>query len=243
MIDAPSLVTFSIVSHGQGRLIRSLLSDLRAFQGMPFEILLTLNIPEDEAYIAEFLDLPLSVLRNPHPKGFGANHNAAFRSATAPYFMVVNPDVRLQKVNLQPLLDVLADPTVGVVAPMVLSAQGQKEDNARHFPTFRRLASRFLFKKSSVEYANSTQPQAVEWVAGIFMVFPRSIYVRIGGFDERYFMYLEDADICRRLAQAGLRSVVVSSVSVIHDAQRASRRNLRHFGWHLRSVFRFLYGI
>ena len=78
----------------------------------------------------------------------------------------------------------------------------------------------------------------------MFVVFRREAYQEVGGFDDRrFFMYLEDADICRRLAREGWKVLVNPNVQVIHMAQRASRRNLKHMRWHITSAFRFLTGI
>jgi GT2 family glycosyltransferase len=84
-------------------------------------------------------------------------------------------------------------------------------------------------------------PFAVDWAAGMFLLFDSAAYRSVGGFDERYFMYLEDADICHRLWAKGRRVIAAPSVSVVHDAQRASRRSLKHMRWHGASMARFLF--
>ncbi|MGS0756858.1 glycosyltransferase family 2 protein [Roseateles sp. GG27B] len=75
----------------------------------------------------------------------------------------------------------------------------------------------------------------------MFVVFRRDAYEKIGGFDaRRFFMYCEDIDICERLRSAGWRVVFQPETFVIHDAQRASRRSLRHLRWHSTSMLRYL---
>src|SRR5690348_1087353 len=91
----PAHVTLSVVSHGQGALVRRLLDDLAQVEGWRLEVVLTINIPEDEGFLAGFRAAPLTVLRNATPKGFGANHNAAFRAAAGDVLIVANPDLRL----------------------------------------------------------------------------------------------------------------------------------------------------
>jgi GT2 family glycosyltransferase len=77
----------------------------------------------------------------------------------------------------------------------------------------------------------------------MFVVFRQDAFLKIDGFDERrFFMYLEDADICRRLLDNGWKTLINPSEQVIHMAQRASRRNLKHMRWHAVSAFRFLSG-
>jgi N-acetylglucosaminyl-diphospho-decaprenol L-rhamnosyltransferase len=239
-------ICLSIVSHGQGHLIKSLLGDLQRLQLLDpakDQIVLTLNIPEDEMFFKGFGSLPLIVLRNTTPKGFGANHNAAFKASQSDIFVVVNPDIRLRSFDTKPLLEVLSSTDAGLWAPRVLASSGEVEDNARRFPTFLRLGKRIVLRQRSSDYTIKERPVAVDWVAGMFMALRRDTYAAAGGFDERYFMYMEDADLCRRITQLGMRVIVDPRVDVIHDAQRASRRSLRHLRWHCRSAGRFLFGI
>ena len=239
-------VCLSIVSHGQGHLIRSLLSDLQRLALLDpkkDQIVLTLNIPEDEKFFNEFASLPLLIIRNTSPKGFGANHNAAFQVSKSDIFIVVNPDIRLRGFDPAAMLEILSSSDVGLWAPRVLSSTGEVEDNARRFPTFSRLGRRVFLRQRSSDYKVEEHPVSVDWVAGMFMALRRDTYAAVGGFDERYFMYMEDADLCRRIRRSGMRVIVDPRVEVIHDAQRASRRSLRHLRWHCRSAGRFLLGI
>lgn len=234
-------VCLSIVSHGQGRLIRPLLGDLLALREHLTEVIVTLNIPEDEAFLAEFQSrLPIRVLQNFSPKGFGANHNSAFAASTAPFFVVVNPDIRLRDLALDALLDAVAQPGTGVAAPIVYASNGQLQDSARRFPTVARLLRRKFGGVRGPDYVLGSEPLPVDWVAGMFMVFRREVYASVDGFDDRYFMYFEDVDLCHRLNRAGLQVKLVPQARVFHDAQRASRRELKYFLWHLSSACRYL---
>ncbi|WP_374537080.1 glycosyltransferase [Chitinimonas taiwanensis] len=246
MIEQP-LLSISIVSHGQGGLIASLLADLlrlRQANALCCEIILTLNIPENEAFLQSFSDLGLKVIRNERPKGFGANHNAAFQESSGKFFVVVNPDIRIQSLEAQDLIAPFQNPDVSAVAPLVLSGDGQLEDNARRFPTLFRFAKRVLFRERRPDYNFGATTIAVDWVAGMFVVFRQETYKTLGGFDDRrFFMYLEDADICRRMHKNGAKVVINPAVQVTHLAQRASRRNLTHMRWHAISAFRYLTGL
>lgn len=240
--QARPIVTLSIVSHGQGTLVAALLQDLLMLDDVAFEVVLTLNIPEDEAFLAAGRSLDLRVVRNPTPKGFGANHNAAFALARGRCFAVVNPDIRARGLKLAPLVELL-DRGAGACAPVVRSGDGHVEDSVRRFPTFGRLASRFVLKRRRPDYTWGDAPLQVDWAAGMFVVFSASAFERVGGFDERFFMYLEDADICRRLRRKGLPTMLQPAVNVVHDAQRASHRSLRHLQWHMTSALRYLTGL
>ncbi len=230
----------SIVSHRSGALLPALLTDLRGCLPSDSEILLTFNVPEDETFLASFSDLPLKILRNVRQRGFGDNHNQAFAASLGEYFVVVNPDIRLAESPFEPLVQGM-EPHVGARAPAVLSPAGTLEDSVRRFPTFRRLFRRVVFRQRSADYLPAGNgPVQIDWSAGMFVLFPRAAYARIGGFDTRYFMYMEDADICRRLWQSGLEVQWMPGTRVVHDARRASLRSAQHLRWHLRSALRFL---
>lgn len=237
-------LSISIVSHGQGAMVADLLRDLQQPLDVDVELLITLNIPEDEGFLAETLRSGPSVrvIRNAAPKGFGANHNAAFQQARGDCFAVVNPDVRLLDGHLQALLNLARQPGTGVCAPCAFFSSGAPAPIARRFPTVAYLVRKLLRRGHPADYPVFTAPAVVEWVSGMFMVFPRAAFETVKGFDERYFMYYEDADLCRRLGQAGLVCRVQPATRIVHDGQYASRRNLRHLYWHLSSALRFLLG-
>jgi N-acetylglucosaminyl-diphospho-decaprenol L-rhamnosyltransferase len=236
-------ITLSIVSHGQAALIRSLLAELAELPQQNFEVLITVNLPEDESPYHGH-PFPLHIIRNDTPKGFGANHNAAFGQAKTRWFAVVNPDIRIKTLDLLTLLSPFRDESAAAVAPIVLSSDGKVEDSARRFPTLMRFAKRVLLKQRDADYNVQTVPYPVDWVAGMFVVFRRDAYQQIGGFDDRrFFMYLEDADICSRLGKIGWKVMVNPNVQVVHMAQRASRRNLKHMRWHAVSALRYLTGL
>jgi N-acetylglucosaminyl-diphospho-decaprenol L-rhamnosyltransferase len=234
-------LVISIVSHGQLALICDLLRDLQNLEIFENSIILTINIPEDLSALECFQDLPISIIQNEHPKGFGENHNTAFLASECDFFTIVNPDIRLKEFDRATLLAPFFDPDVGAVAPVVLSPAGHTEDSARRFPSLARLIKRTVFGRREPDYAKRDDPMYVDWVAGMFVTYRSTAFERVGGFDTRYFMYMEDADICLRLQRAGWRTVLQPACSVVHDAQRASRRSIRHLRWHLASAFRFLF--
>ncbi len=236
-------LSFSIVSHGQAALISPLLDDLYRLALADTEVIITLNIPEDEGPL-QGLHLPFRLIRNAAPKGFGENHNQAYAQSTGDYFIVVNPDIRLPSLEVGQLLAPMKDPKVGAVSPVVLNNAGGTEDSVRTFPTLFGLARRVLLGQRTPSYKFDSNPIDVDWAAGMFVVFRRESYRAVRGFDHRrFFMYLEDVDICRRMKETGWRVVLQPAVSVIHDAQRASHRSIKHMRWHLTSAFRYFTGL
>jgi N-acetylglucosaminyl-diphospho-decaprenol L-rhamnosyltransferase len=235
-------VSLSIVSHGHGAMVAQLLQDLRALRWPrdAYEVLLTFNTPEDSRFVEGFADLPIEVAVNPSPRGFGANHNAAFQRATGRLFAVVNPDVRLPALDLAAWTAPLGQPGAGACAPLARDSDGVLQDNARRFPTLPGLAWRALTRRHRLGYDPRHGLQAIDWAAGYLLLLRREAFAQVGGFDERYFMYMEDVDLCDRLQRQGWKVLWDPSVTVLHDGQRASHRQLRHLLWHVRSALRYL---
>lgn len=230
------MISVSIVSHGHGSMIPALVDQLLAFPQVK-KIILTLNTPES---IHVPSDSRLVCISNKEPKGFGENHNAAFEYCTTPYFCVLNPDISFLENPFPALLEDFSNPSVGLVAPIIKSLDGKIEDSVRHFITPFSLMRRYLSNDDGsypvVEGGRSFYP---EWVAGMFMLFKASTYKEIGGFDEGYYLYVEDVDICTRVWLSGNKVLANPMIAVIHDAQRASRANWRFMRWHISGLFRY----
>jgi GT2 family glycosyltransferase len=231
-------LTLSIVSHGHGHLLHALLHDIQNSIDLPYRVILTLNIPEDEGFLQTYSSMPIQVLRNSKPRGFGQNHNRAFQYCTDSSFVIVNPDIRGTPFILEPLIRALANPQIGASGPLITSSQGITQDSARRFPTIRNLLARKLGSKS-LDYTAAEGNQSVDWLAGMLIAFNSAAYRTVGGFDEGYFMYVEDVDIAWRMRRAGYASIWVPSVSFIHDAQHGSRTKGQHLIWHCQSMLRF----
>ncbi len=232
------MIAVSIVSHGHGPMVSQLVAQLLLCPEVT-QIIVTRNLPEA-------LDLPddprLLLIDNALPKGFAANHNAAFTASRELFFCALNPDIELSGNPFQVLMAALICHEAGVVSPLVKSPAGEVEDYARHFPNLRRLTGK-LFGGDGGRYALQAgdadfQP---DWVAGMFMLFPAAAFSRLGGFDEGFALYYEDVDICVRAWQQKLPVLTCPSVSVIHDARRDSRRKLTYLRWHLASMARYFF--
>lgn len=235
----PAEITVSIVSHGQAGLIKALLKDLDDL-GMGDclkEVIITVNIPEDHQF--EMGSAPIKLIANDSAKGFGENHNAAFKQSETRYFCVLNPDIRLNQNPFPALLESIQAHQGGVVAPRVVDAEGNLEDSARPFPTIYSLFRKLCGNKSAGRYGADVLPDSPDWVAGMFMLFDCKAFSSVDGFDEKYFLYYEDVDICARLRKAGWHVRYCPKTSVTHDARRDSHRKLRYLKWHLSSMLRF----
>lgn len=220
-------------------MIESLLLDLRSIPEV-CQVIITINTPEDIPLVpVEMMDKVIFI-NNDKPKGFGANHNAAFLASKSLYFCVLNPDVRLTLNPFPTLIGALQNEGVGVVVPAVLDQDGRREDNARFFPTPIRLFNKIVWGDKGI-FSNLTGNDfyTPDWVAGMFMLFRRETFQSLKGFDERYYLYYEDVDICARVWKEGMSVMAFDSVSIIHQAQRSSHKRLKFTLWHLRSMLSF----
>ncbi len=234
------VLSISVISHNQRDLVSGLLADLDRFTGQPFEVILTVNLPEDRIASPGEFSFPLQVIVNRHPKGFGENHNTAFSHAKGEFFCILNPDIRIPDNPFPQLLDRFREKTVGAVAPLIVSPEGKTENSARRFPTFFSILRKVMQQKEGLDYRTGKAALSPDWVAGMFVVFRETAFRSVAGFDEAYFLYYEDVDVCARLRRQGWEIVIDPSVSAVHDARRESHRNFRYMKWHLQSMMRFL---
>jgi N-acetylglucosaminyl-diphospho-decaprenol L-rhamnosyltransferase len=233
-------VTLSVISHRQNALVNQLLGDVQRFCAGRVALVLTQNVPDPVAFATGNLESPVEIIVNPERKGFGANHNAAFSRCQTPYFCVCNPDIRLPSDPFPALLRALEGPRMAVAGPLVRGPDGRIEDSVRRFPTATTLLKKLLSETRRPDYPTDRGPLEVDWLAGMFMLFRSDAYRAIGGFDEAYFLYYEDVDICHRLHASRNAVVFEPRAEVVHDARRSSRRDPRLALRHLRSLLRFL---
>lgn len=229
----------SVVSHGHMAGVARLLTDFRQFLSLDrFELLVTLNIDEPTERIERIWPGRLTIIRNQERRGFAANHNAALRRARGHYFAALDPELRLHGNPFDLLQEVLREPDAGIATTLVFDEHGVLADNARSVVSPRALMRRYLLRDRNAFSANPRRPVEVDWVAGLFMTMRSDTFRRLEGFDERYFLYCEDADICLRAWNEGLRVSVVPAPVVTHVAQRQTLKRFQHFTWHCQSLLK-----
>jgi GT2 family glycosyltransferase len=180
--------------------------------------------------------------------GFSKANNVGIGRALGRYVLVLNPDTIVETGAIDLLADWLDDhPEVGVAAPQLLNPNGTDQRTARSFPTpaaaifgrrspmtrwfpQNRWSSRFL---AGCGHPGS-EPFRVDWVSGAAMMAPASVIARTGAFDEAFFLFWEDADWCKRVADAGFEVWCIPQSRVIHD-----EGGTRNHGWSPRVVTHF----
>ncbi len=197
----------------------------------------------------EFPDVELT--ENATNLGFSRANNPALADGAAPYALVLNPDTRITPGSLDALIEVLeANPEVGMAGPRLELEDGSFDHASRRsFPTpvsalghFTGLGRRERASGALADYrAPEVDRGPVDAINGAFMLIRRQALDQVGGFDNRYWMYMEDLDLCYRFAQAGWTTWFEPSVTVIHVKAGTSgeHRSLRlNYAFHY-GMFRF----
>ncbi len=194
-------------------------------------------------------DLGVTVVPTGGNLGFGRAHNLALGRPMGRYHAVVNPDVQVDSDVLARLIDVMEEhPEIAMITPRILNADGTVQHLPKRQPTWRYLLLGRLssfggpFAKVRREYTRQDECLTglcpIEFCTGCFFVIRSELFHRLSGFDERYFMYMEDADLSRRVLEFG--SIMYDGdVTVTHLWERESSKKLRYLWIHLRSCFQY----
>ncbi|MHB1885173.1 MAG: glycosyltransferase family 2 protein [Acidimicrobiales bacterium] len=183
--------------------------------------------------------------------GFGAGANLGAGSTSAEYLVVCNPDLVVRPGSIAAMVAVLAGaPEVAIVGPMLLDTSGTVYPSGREFPGIGEAVGHGFvglfwggnpwtrrYRRIGQEQHRSRE---ADWVSGAFFLVRRKAFDQVGGFDERYFMYVEDVDLCWRLRRAGWVVRYEPAAEVVHEQGRsASRHPYAMLAAHHRSMWRF----
>jgi N-acetylglucosaminyl-diphospho-decaprenol L-rhamnosyltransferase len=185
----------------------------------------------------------VNVIVNAENRGFGAAINQAAHTTAAPLLWLLNPDCRVEPGAFVALLETLdRHPGCAIAAPQLLNADGSVQASARGEPTaWTGLFGRHgllakMFPRSSMTrrnlqsrdlVASGAESMPVDWVMGASMLIRREMFDAVGGFDERYFLYWEDADLCHRLRERGWSTRFVPRARVVHSGGASARTRSR----------------
>ncbi len=229
-------VTFITVGYHTPHLLRQLFRGVEAAEfSFPHEYLLVNNAPGDgtSEYIRQRFPW-VKVIDAPGNVGFGRANNLAAREATGEYLMLLNPDITVFKGQMETLLEE-ADrvPSAGIFGPKLLNPDRSVQRWFYRFPSpgvpiYRRtplgktkrgnrVLDRYFMKDQ-----NPDESMEVDGFFGSALLVRRNVFEELGGFDERFFMYFEDIDLCRRTWEKGWRIQYVPSSMFVHYHQRSS---------------------
>jgi len=190
-------------------------------------------------------------------RGYGRGNNFGASFARGEYLLIINPDNELPPDAVERFVRILeADPTIGILAPALVFGDGSVRDSARAFPTLfdvlvKRTALRRLFPRRMRRYLRADAPPAaladVDWVVGACLFLRLDFFRQLGGFDERFFLFFEDMDLCRRCRIAGKRVVYASSIVARDRKDRLSGEGVLSLLWkrtgraHIASALRYFW--
>jgi GT2 family glycosyltransferase len=189
----------------------------------------------------------ITIVENQRNLGFAAAANKAMEKSNAEYMLLLNPDTKITEYFLRSIMGYMeTHPDVGILGPRILNDDGTIQGSARSFPT--PLTSLFgrnstitrMFPNNSITARNiltiknnGAKTIEADWVSGACMFVRRKAYLQVGGLDERFFMYWEDADWCRRMRQIGWKVIYYPKLSISHACGQSSKTRP------LRSIFHF----
>jgi len=183
----------------------------------------------------------LALTENKTNAGFAKAVNQHIARSAAPYILILNPDTVIKAGFFESMLKFMEEnPRVGIAGPRVFEGNGSIQGSARSFPTpltglfgrstiMTRLfpGNRLTAKNILINNGDGEKPVAVDWVSGACMLVRREAVEDVGLMDERFFMYWEDADWCRRMSEKGWSVVYCPQASVVHYVGRSSGRGIR----------------
>lgn len=242
-------VYISVISHKHSQLI----NDLSCIESLSekFRVVVKSNCPGDDLCNLGSKDNIYWIDSN-YYLGFGENNNFVFEycknslsMSDDDYFVVLNPDVYVPALTIQSLCECMH---VNNNCLAAINLFKDKEfmiyDNSiRTYPKLKDFILSFALGRNDTiinkELINN--PIDVDWAAGSFLAFKAGLYSLLSGFDEGFFMYCEDIDICRRSRALGFPVMFYPQFKALHLAQHSNKKVLsKHFFWHVKSVIRYL---
>ncbi len=232
-------ISIVIVNYNSKGLTLSCLKSLSEanWQGLSHEIIVVDNNSDD--YLGDILAWQYPQVRFVESAtniGMGAGNNLGLAEATGKYFVVMNPDTLALPETFQTLYKYLeANPQVGVVGPKQFNPDRSVQNSCYRWhslltPIYRRtflgssLAGRRDLDRFLMTDFDHQSIRPVDWLLGSCLFMPATLYHQLGGFDDRFFLYFEDTDLCRRVHQAAYQVVYNPQAAIIHNHNRQSAK-------------------
>ncbi len=235
MNDSAHSLSIVIVSYNCADALRTCLQSLLT-TAISARIIVVDNSSTDNSVAMLQKHFPsVYLLVNPENQGFAAACNRGIRTADSEFILLLNPDTTVSGETLPQLLTVMkTDASIGVCGPRILNSDGSLQPSCRRFPTLGRIVLDEFGLRAP--YRMSQWPhdkrREVDQLMGACLLLRSKALDQVGLFDERFFVYYEEVDLCLRLKQAGWRVLFVPEVTIIHQGGQTSKRDkiasLRH---------------
>ncbi|MBM7343768.1 glycosyltransferase [Pantoea coffeiphila] len=244
-------IYISVVSHGHAEMIKQI--NCLPQLAKQFNVVLKCNKPQDAEALSDWCaDNNIVIIKSDYGLGFGKNNNFVFDYCQQKLsmqgediFIVLNPDLYITAEQIAELVENMQRDRVAFAAINLFKNDEKTiyDNSIRKFPTLKDFFQSFIFgvNKCIIDKSKVFAPTPVDWTAGSFMALKASHYQQLSGFNEKYFMYCEDIDLCYRSQLLKVPVVYYPTIHALHFAKHANRSVFsRHFMWHLQSTFRFL---
>ncbi len=244
-----SKLSICIVTYNSENKVGKTVSTIKEFtKGIDYKLFVFDNGSTDITKIAVLnADPEVNFIENNTNLGFGKANNLVLPHINSKYHAIVNPDIRIENDVLSALCDYMdKHPDVVMVTPKVLFPDKSEQHLPKLRPRFIYLLARRtpFFKKKAIEYTMEdkilAEPTEIDQCSGCFAVIRSDVFKKLNGFDERFFMYMEDADLTLRAKKYG-KVMFLPQFHVIHEWERSSSKSLKYFMIHISSMFKFLW--
>lgn len=244
-------VSVCVVTHNNENEILKLMDSIfNNTKKVSFKVYLVDNNSADNTVklVAEMYK-KVEIIRNLDNKGFGYAHNKVLNLISSDYHVIINPDISFKEDVLSELCAYMDEQkNVAIVTPKVLSEDGSEQHLPKREPALKYLVAgkceRFSssFAKLRNEYTMKDRsiklPTKIDFCTGCFMMIRTSLFKKLNGFDDNFFMYFEDADLSRR-ARAYGKIMFNPKVTVTHLWHRASSKKLKFLFIHMASMIKY----
>lgn len=252
----PIVLSIIIVNYNSGKMIKECLSSIsKSFLNLSHEVIIVDNNSKDK-YI-NFINEDFKkflLLKNSKNIGFARAVNQGFWRAKGEIILVLNPDVKINPTSVEKAINFLENnPEVGILLPKLLNVDGTLQYSCRRFYTFPVLIFRRsplkklkpisqMIDKHLMKDSNHDKAMEVDWGLGACMFIRRSALNGDKIFDERFFLYFEDVDLCLRMKKKGFKVIYFPEAVMVHAHMRQSARGfLNRAKWeHLMSLLKFI---
>ncbi|MCW3779562.1 glycosyltransferase [Levilactobacillus namurensis] len=241
-------VTTVLYNNSNDQIEKFVLNMLSVMRDFDCKIYLVNNSSENDRlrkFLKKYKDNRICVINSSKNGGVAYGNNAVLSNLKSDYHFVVNPDVYVSDdVQIKKMINYMeSNPQYGLLSPLIKFPSGKIQHLLKKEATIADMALRFIglpiFKKRKARFVNLPDGYSsihdAENVPGSFMLFRTSIFESIGGFDESYFLYMEDSDITRKVNQVS-KSVFFPDAFVYHEWQRENRKSVRGVIQMLRSM-------
>ena len=223
-----------VVSYNSAGELRSCVEPLT---GLAHVHVIVVDNASSDASLNTVADLDLTRIARATNDGFAAGCNVGYRAGTAPFVLFLNPDAVIGEESLRRLVAAVArDETVGAAAPRIVHPDGSLVYSLRRFPRLRSTYARAFYLHRLLPRADWTDelvrdegvyaaPHEPEWVSGSCLLVRRTALEEVNGWDEGFFLYSEDVDLCRRLWSAGWRLCYEPAATATHDGGASAPRS------------------